>query len=101
MERRKDDPETSDFTGRRNLCVEHSERLHVLELAVTGNNGSSEDRERSIVWQLRLLIERQKPMFEFLNSVSRIFWILVPICVAGAVSAIWQVVTFIIRNGKP
>jgi hypothetical protein len=100
MNRRAGDPVSSDYSGERSLCEEHRDRLHKLEVAVTGNGGDMTQREASLVWQVKLLVERQKPLYDFINDIKKIFWIIVPICVAGAVSALWQGIRALVVMGK-
>lgn len=100
MNRREGDPEGSDYTDVRNtLCLEHARRLHTIEEILTGNGGDQKVREQSVVWQLRLLLERQKPIFDFFNIFGKLIWLIVAICVGGAMSALWQGLRALIHKG--
>lgn len=80
--------------------MEHNDRLHELEVAVTGNGGTLDERKNSLMWKVDLLIERQKPLFDFVKGWKNVFWICLPVCVCGAFAAIWAFLKIAVEHGK-
>lgn len=74
------------------LCQQHSDRLHNIEKILTGNGGSIDDRRNS-------MFSRQELILKFIIMIQKIFWIIVPVCVAGALAAIWQMLRTLVIQG--
>lgn len=83
-----------DGTERRTgLCKQHADRLYKIEVILTGNGGSLEDRRNS-------MFSRQEVILKFILTIQKIIWLIVPVCVAGALAAIWQMLRTLIIQGS-
>lgn len=97
----------NEFIERRSppsRCVEHEERIKSVEVRVVAIDRRQDKIFKSMYGENGNIKEgyvyKLERLLEWFAGFERLLWIIIPVCVMGALAAIWQVTRMAVLNGK-